>query len=589
MINSDDEDFECPLCMEELDIADRNFRPCACGYQICRFCWHHIKENLNGRCPACRREYSDEMVEFEPISADEISRIKREKKEKERQQKDMEAVNRRHLANMRVVQKNLVYVIGLHPKLAVEETVRSHDFFGQFGKISKIVINKRPVVPTTHAGGSTSMQPSAAVYVTYQRKEDAAKAINAVDGSIIVGRILRASYGTTKYCTYYLRNMSCPNPSCLYLHEPGEDADTISKEELATGKHRMRDQLSTYAEEDSPPPPPPAYPSSSLAADFPPVSASTSTRKPVTLESVATISYKTPVRTESAPKQSYLLEHIEDERSALPATASWAKAGSSPSTPILKSGVLPERTLTPDNFGPPLSVAVAAAQKQPQQQSPSVTKRRLEKKKRKEQEKIRAMMDADDTKSDQGQASQSQTDQPVASGETDETETEEAEPPAATVLETPTTKQKSNSGSAIISAVKTGKETPKASSRWPNGNVYDGLVSFVLGDAFDQVCPLFDADQEDEGEEAPVGVSALHDGTFSEDETPATPQGLARNVQSSLETDLDMSPLDFLINSVPTPTYTGTFNPFAHQVLRSTGSLFESPIRKHSRFGFAQI
>jgi hypothetical protein len=33
----------------------------------------------------------------------------------------MEAVNRRHLANMRVVQKNLVYVIGLHPKYAVEE------------------------------------------------------------------------------------------------------------------------------------------------------------------------------------------------------------------------------------------------------------------------------------------------------------------------------------------------------------------------------------------------------------------------------------------------------------------------------------
>jgi hypothetical protein len=50
-----------------------------------------------------------------------IQRIRREKKEKERQQKDMEAANRRHLANMRVVQKNLVYIIGLHPKLATEE------------------------------------------------------------------------------------------------------------------------------------------------------------------------------------------------------------------------------------------------------------------------------------------------------------------------------------------------------------------------------------------------------------------------------------------------------------------------------------
>jgi RNA recognition motif-containing protein len=120
-----------------------------------------------------------------------IQRIRREKKEKERQQKDMEAANRRHLANMRVVQKNLVYIIGLHPKLATEEIIRSNDYFGQFGKIAKIVINKRQIAPTSHANGATSMQPSAAVYVTYVRKDDAAKAIHAVDGSVMAGRILR--------------------------------------------------------------------------------------------------------------------------------------------------------------------------------------------------------------------------------------------------------------------------------------------------------------------------------------------------------------------------------------------------------------
>jgi hypothetical protein len=40
--------------------------------QICQFCWHHIKENLNGRCPACRRVYTDDMVEFKPIPKDEF-------------------------------------------------------------------------------------------------------------------------------------------------------------------------------------------------------------------------------------------------------------------------------------------------------------------------------------------------------------------------------------------------------------------------------------------------------------------------------------------------------------------------------------
>lgn len=73
--------------MEEMDVSDLNFKPCPCGYQvstffalltyplslrkICRFCWHHIKENLNGRCPACRREYTDDAVQFKPINKEE--------------------------------------------------------------------------------------------------------------------------------------------------------------------------------------------------------------------------------------------------------------------------------------------------------------------------------------------------------------------------------------------------------------------------------------------------------------------------------------------------------------------------------------
>jgi hypothetical protein len=32
--DSEDEGLDCPLCMEELDIADKNFRPCPCGYKV---------------------------------------------------------------------------------------------------------------------------------------------------------------------------------------------------------------------------------------------------------------------------------------------------------------------------------------------------------------------------------------------------------------------------------------------------------------------------------------------------------------------------------------------------------------------------
>lgn len=33
--SDDEEEQECPLCMEELDPSDVNFKPCVCGYQVC--------------------------------------------------------------------------------------------------------------------------------------------------------------------------------------------------------------------------------------------------------------------------------------------------------------------------------------------------------------------------------------------------------------------------------------------------------------------------------------------------------------------------------------------------------------------------
>lgn len=55
------------------------------------------------------------------MSQDEIKKLTQAKKQKEREKKDLEQMNRKHLANMRVVQKNLVYVVGMDPKLAREE------------------------------------------------------------------------------------------------------------------------------------------------------------------------------------------------------------------------------------------------------------------------------------------------------------------------------------------------------------------------------------------------------------------------------------------------------------------------------------
>lgn len=43
---SDDEDETiCPLCVEEMDLSDKNFLPCPCGYRVS--CMHYLCHTLN--------------------------------------------------------------------------------------------------------------------------------------------------------------------------------------------------------------------------------------------------------------------------------------------------------------------------------------------------------------------------------------------------------------------------------------------------------------------------------------------------------------------------------------------------------------
>lgn len=237
--SSDDEEDQCPLCIEDMDVTDKSFKPCPCGFQICQFCYNNIRsgpEQYN-RCPACRRPYDDESIEYNTVTPEDLKREqeRKQRKEQERKQREREknkeqthyalhgARDKKHLANMRVIQKNLVYVIGLNPSIPSEELqqmLRRDEFFGQYGKIQKIVINKRM---------NSSGHPGVGVYVTFARKEDAARCIAAVDGSMNDGKYLRAAYGTTKYCSSYLRGQNCPNPNCMFLHEPGEEADSFNK------------------------------------------------------------------------------------------------------------------------------------------------------------------------------------------------------------------------------------------------------------------------------------------------------------------------------------------------------------------------
>ena len=108
-------------------------------------------------------------------------------------------------------------------------TLRSNEYFGQYGKISKIVIVKRT--------STNRKSPVIGLYVTYHRKEDAARCIGAVDGAPPPGGggdVMRASYGTTKYCMGFLRGQTCSDHGCLSLHEWGDEKDCFTKEDLTT-------------------------------------------------------------------------------------------------------------------------------------------------------------------------------------------------------------------------------------------------------------------------------------------------------------------------------------------------------------------
>eukprot|EP01138_Halocafeteria_seosinensis_P003989 gb/GECG01004078.1/.p1 GENE.gb/GECG01004078.1/~~gb/GECG01004078.1/.p1 ORF type:complete len:617 (+),score=64.18 gb/GECG01004078.1/:1-1851(+) len=255
----------CPICCEAWDEQDRRFFPCQCGYQVCMFCWKRIREEGNSRCPACREIYSEnpqfkDPSEMEAMNADGSSGLNGSGSE------DMSSLNgdstaagertsgvnqgdpqrksntgasvartippadRARLRGVRVLQKNLVYVVGLPMSIARESLLRRPEYFGQYGKIKKIVVNRK-------IGESTGRPDSACAYITFTCREDAECAIRALDGFTYNGRVIKAMYGTTKYCHQFLQGRPCHNPECLYLHHVDEVAPSFTKEEMQAGKN----------------------------------------------------------------------------------------------------------------------------------------------------------------------------------------------------------------------------------------------------------------------------------------------------------------------------------------------------------------
>jgi hypothetical protein len=93
--------------------------------------------------------------------------------------------DRSQLANMRVIRRDLVYAVGLPPAIATEEILKKPEYFGQYGRVSKIVINRN------YSGNGDPRRASASAYVTFQHKV-----------SQRMKRIIECSHHSTCYSSY---------------------------------------------------------------------------------------------------------------------------------------------------------------------------------------------------------------------------------------------------------------------------------------------------------------------------------------------------------------------------------------------------
>lgn len=161
------------------------------------------KDDKVAQCPACRQDYDESSIQFDAPPPEVLAAEEQRKKKKGGagaiggddesiggssgftipapnaaaiaagkaagvsggQGPDGQGPSRKHLFNVRVIQRNLVYVVGLNAQYCREDVLRRQDLFGRFGRIIKLQTS--PPKP-----GDFQRQGSA--YVTYRRGDDAA-------------------------------------------------------------------------------------------------------------------------------------------------------------------------------------------------------------------------------------------------------------------------------------------------------------------------------------------------------------------------------------------------------------------------------
>ncbi|KAH8485267.1 hypothetical protein H0E87_026890, partial [Populus deltoides] len=144
------------------------------------------KDNSDGRCPACRIPYDKEKIVGMAANCERlVAEMNSERKLKSHKGKPKTSEGRMHLSNVRVIQRNLVYIIGLPLNIADESLLQRREYFGQYGKVLKVSISRTATGAIQHSANN-----SCCVYITYGKEEEAVRCIQSVHSFVLEGRSL---------------------------------------------------------------------------------------------------------------------------------------------------------------------------------------------------------------------------------------------------------------------------------------------------------------------------------------------------------------------------------------------------------------
>lgn len=222
----------CPVCITPYSEQDKQFRPCACAFRMCLWCWHTIvtmaqSDYQEALCPGCRAPFDVETIQRQhsrPVKPKSTRRA---------------APGRAHLADVVLNDKRVVAVRNI-PSVLIDidaegdergeeapDTVAArqcdarlfaigqHFLFGQYGRIVGAVVVK--------VAAGLHRMPTYSAAIRYASSEEAARCVRFAHNSVLLGHTLSCKLVPTRYCGQFLLKSLCTKRMCVELHSEHKD------------------------------------------------------------------------------------------------------------------------------------------------------------------------------------------------------------------------------------------------------------------------------------------------------------------------------------------------------------------------------